>query len=62
LKPEDLVAWRTAHNLTLDQLAATLDVSRMTVWKWEKQHHRIPRMLELALWALDHGAPTDGPQ
>jgi DNA-binding XRE family transcriptional regulator len=52
----DLMAWRMSHDLTLDQLAASLEVNRMTVWKWEKGHHPIPHMVELALWAIDHGA------
>jgi len=52
----ELLAWRTAHDLTLDQVASMLEVSRMTVWKWEQGRHAIPRTVKLALWAIDHGA------
>jgi len=54
----ELVAWRAAHDLTLDELASVLDVNRMTLWRWEKGKYPIPRMIDLALWAIDHGART----
>ena len=52
----DLIAWRDYAGLTQAQLAAVLDVSNMTVWKWENGRHAIPRAVELALWAIDRGA------
>ena len=53
MTPDELSLWRAAHKLTLDELAAQLGVSRMTVWKWERGRHAIPRMLDLALCCLD---------
>jgi transcriptional regulator with XRE-family HTH domain len=53
MTPAELVDWRTARGLTLDELAAQLDVSRMTIWKWEHGRHPIPRLLDLALQALE---------
>jgi transcriptional regulator with XRE-family HTH domain len=61
--PQELAAWRASHNLTLDQLAAVLGVDRITIYRWEHGRRAIPeRLLWLACWAIDHGAPTDGPQ
>lgn len=57
MTPADLRAWRTTRGLTLDEMAAKLGVGRMTVWKWEQGTHATPPMLDLALWALEHGAP-----
>jgi transcriptional regulator with XRE-family HTH domain len=55
--PEDLAAWRAAHGLTLDELAAQLGLDRATIYRWEHGRRGIPgRLLALALWAVDHGA------
>jgi transcriptional regulator with XRE-family HTH domain len=62
MTPEQVAAWRAAHGMTLDQLAAQLQVDRATVYRWEHGQRAIPYMLELALWAIDHGALVDGPQ
>jgi transcriptional regulator with XRE-family HTH domain len=53
MNPDELSTWRAAHKLTLDELAAQLGVSRMTVWKWERGQHAIPHLLDLALCCLD---------
>jgi transcriptional regulator with XRE-family HTH domain len=52
----ELIAWRAAHNLTQAQLGGALDVTKMTVWKWEQGRNPIPHSVALALWAIDHGA------
>lgn len=58
MSPEDLRAWRARKDMSLEDLARVLDVNKQTVWRWERGVHAIPRMLDLALWALDHQPTT----
>lgn len=55
----DLRARRKALGLTQAEIAARLGVSRLTWQRWEagEQAPHAPEMLELALWAVENGAP-----
>ena len=53
MTPDDLKAWRAKHGYTQVMLAQALDVDVMTVSRWERGVVDIPRILGLALWALD---------
>lgn len=52
LGPE-LRAWRNRNRYTQARLAMTLDVSRQTLNGWENSGGSLPRMVELALLALE---------
>lgn len=53
MTPDELRAWRVAHNLFQDDLAGLLFVHEMTYSQWERGTHRVPGMAVLALEALD---------
>jgi transcriptional regulator with XRE-family HTH domain len=36
-----ITEWRDSFGLTGEQLADRLDVSRETIWRWEKEQHRL---------------------
>lgn len=36
-----LTQWRESRNLTVEQVAGRVDVSRETVWRWETEQHRL---------------------
>jgi DNA-binding XRE family transcriptional regulator len=51
----DLPEWRKRHRLTQDGLRMELGIgSRQTIITWEKSSDPLPRMVELALLALEH--------
>jgi DNA-binding XRE family transcriptional regulator len=51
----ELREWRRRNRFTQDMLRMALDLgSRQTVISWEKSDERIPRIIELALMALEH--------
>jgi putative transcriptional regulator len=50
---DELKVVRERMNLTQEQLAAYLEVTRMTVHRWESGKISIPRSIELALEALE---------
>ena len=53
MKPEDLRRRREALGLSQEQLARVLQVSAMTVSRWERGVNPIPPLLPLALEALE---------
>jgi len=54
----DLVSWRTRNGYRQEDLMRELDVkSRQTISSWERPEHVVPRLVELALIALEH-APS----
>jgi transcriptional regulator with XRE-family HTH domain len=50
---EDLQLKRKALGLTQEQLARELDVTVLTVSRWERGVYRVPRHIELAVEALE---------
>jgi len=53
MKPEELRRRREALGLTQEQLARELDVTTMSVSRWERGVHPIPLYIGLALEALE---------
>ena len=53
MKPEDLKRRREALGLTQEQLARELEVTVMTVSRYERGVNPIPHVIELALEALE---------
>lgn len=55
MRPEQLRAWRADQHLSLEQLAVLVGVPSNTLWRWEQGRVAIrhPRMLELALRAIE---------
>ena len=58
MTPQEVKDWRSAHKLSQGALAARLGVHEISVSRWERGSSPIPPFLRLALWAIDHGAPT----
>jgi transcriptional regulator with XRE-family HTH domain len=57
--PDGLKAWRAARGLSQRELGELLDVTNMSVWRWESGAVPIPRVVELALHYLTlTGAPA----
>jgi len=55
MQGEELKAWREARGYTQKDFIDELDVkSRQTVSSWERPGHKIPRLVELAVIALEH--------
>jgi len=51
----DLPEWRKRNRFTQDALRMALGLgSRQTIITWEKSTDKLPRMVELALLALEH--------
>jgi hypothetical protein len=51
----ELRDWRKRNRFTQDMLRGALGLgSRQTIISWEKSEEKIPRMVELALLALEH--------
>jgi transcriptional regulator with XRE-family HTH domain len=54
LTGRDLKAWRKANNYTHEQLLSLLSIkSRQTIINWEQTEKILPRILRLALMALE---------
>jgi repressor LexA len=53
MKPEDLKRRREALGLTQEQLARELEVTVITVSRWERGVHAVPHYIALALEALE---------
>lgn len=53
MKPEELRRRREALGLTQEQLARELDVTTMSVSRWERGVYQIPHYIELALEAIE---------
>lgn len=51
--PEELRAFRVAHQLRQEDLAELLGVKRVTIIRWEDRTVRIPQYLSLALECLE---------
>lgn len=49
LDPEDLIAWRKKHDLTLREAASLFSVSETQYWKLEKGAARIPNHFHAVL-------------
>lgn len=49
----DLRQWRTERRLTQPELGALLDVTRVTVGRWERGEGNLPRWVPLAIGGLD---------
>ena len=53
MKPEELKQRREALGLTQEQLARELDVTTMSVSRWERGVYPIPHYIGLALEAIE---------
>ncbi len=53
MKPEELKRRREALGLTQEQLARELDVTTMSVSRWERGVYPIPHYIELAIEAIE---------
>ncbi|HEV2860966.1 MAG TPA: helix-turn-helix domain-containing protein [Pyrinomonadaceae bacterium] len=53
MEPNELKRRRKALGLSQEQLAVLLDVDEMTVSRWERGVHPIPKYIELAVEALE---------
>jgi DNA-binding XRE family transcriptional regulator len=60
MSPEQFRVWRTHENMTLEQAARALGLSRRTIAYYESGGVRIPRVVALATQALSsrHGQPA----
>jgi DNA-binding XRE family transcriptional regulator len=58
MSPEEFRVWRTHENLTLEQAARALGLSRRTIAYYESGGIRIPRVVALATQALSSRQPT----
>lgn len=56
MKGEELKVWRESQGKSQKDLAEELDVSRHSIIKWE-QETDVPKLVELAICALDHASP-----
>ena len=55
LTGRDLKAWRKTNNYTHEQLLSLLGIkSRQTIINWEQSEEVLPRILRLALMALEY--------
>ena len=54
MTPEQMKRRREALGLTQEQLARELDVTAMSVSRWERGVYPIPQYIELALEALEN--------
>jgi transcriptional regulator with XRE-family HTH domain len=52
MKPHDLVKWRKDHNLTQEQLANLLGITKPSISMYESGKRKIPPFLHLALECL----------
>ena len=59
MTPGDLRAWRWAHKLTQTQLAELLNVTLITIKRWEAGKNPMPGPLRLALERLDQIIPRE---
>ncbi len=50
--PEELIAWRIKNNYSQSQLAKVLNVSTVTISRWETGMRKIPPLLHLALKSI----------
>lgn len=50
---KDIAEWRRRNGFTQEKLRLELDVTRQTVSGWENSSAPIPRVVELALAALE---------
>lgn len=46
---DELKAWRLAQGLTREALARYLDVSSMTIYRWETGRRRVPHLVDLSV-------------
>lgn len=53
MTPDELKAWRTAHNLSRPQLAERLGVAPATVRNWEQGFRQPPAWVDAALPRLE---------
>lgn len=53
MRPDELKRRREALRLTQEQLARELDVTTMSVSRWERGVYPIPHYIELALEAIE---------
>jgi transcriptional regulator with XRE-family HTH domain len=53
MKPEELKGRREALGLTQEQLSRALDVTMMTISRWERGVYPVPKHIELAVEALE---------
>lgn len=56
MRGEQLKAWRESQGKSQKELAQELDVSRHSIIKWEREID-VPKLVELAICALDHASP-----
>jgi DNA-binding transcriptional regulator YiaG len=52
MTPEQLRAWRWEHKVSQQKLAAALEVSVLTIKRWESGYSAVPSYLHLALKQL----------
>lgn len=50
--------WRSRCNLSLTGAANALGIARSMVAYYQAGDYPIPRSIELACWAVEHGAPA----
>jgi DNA-binding transcriptional regulator YiaG len=53
MTPEDLIAFREKYNLSQDELAKELKVSRNTVNRWENKKRNIPEIVDVAIKTVE---------
>jgi len=56
----ELRAWRLKSKITQEKLAEKLGVHRVTIAKWEAGDRSIPKLLPLALEALENRLRKEG--
>ncbi len=50
--PQELIAWRKKHDLTQDELASLLGITKPCISQWESGKRKIPAFLHIALKCL----------
>lgn len=53
MTPEEIIAFREKYNLSQEELAEKLKVTRNTVNRWENRKRNIPEIVELALETVE---------
>jgi hypothetical protein len=61
-QPEDMRAWRERLDLTQGQAGEALDLTLRAIQHYEGGSRAIPRVVELACWAIEHGPFKKAPK
>lgn len=61
-QPEDMRAWRDRLGLTQTQAGKALGLTLRAIQHYEGGSRKIPRVIELACWAIEHWGDGKAPK